>query len=214
MTEINQTRNKMDIEPTAGGSGASPKGRPIGDGTRQESKEGEQGNNRDVCALFATSAPRDIWANPSLAAIAALIDEDEDQKKESDKAEPGNHPSDRAAARSDPPAVSSGTAPKSDPAGALRSTTSDNENSSTGSSSSDGDGGGGGGVTSGLRHHRREDTRRRRNERRATPYGGVGAVGGGRRGRGVAPSSAVGTRSRRAGPTTGETQVMMSLWGL
>lgn len=124
----------------------------------------------------------------------------------------GNHPSDRAAARSDPPAVPSGTAPKSDPAGALRSTTSDNEKSSTGSSSSDGDGGGG--VTSGLRHHRREDTRRRRNERRATPYGGVGAVGGGRRGRGVAPSSAVGTRSRRAGPTTGETQVMMSLWGL
>lgn len=43
----------------------------------------EEQEKEEECALFATSAPRDIWANPSLAAIAALIDEDEEQKEES-----------------------------------------------------------------------------------------------------------------------------------
>lgn len=83
----------MDIESTAaGGVGSSPKGHKMDDGTRQGGKEQEQQENEgdgNVCALFATSTPRDIWANPSLAAIAALIDEDGDQKKESNEAEQG-----------------------------------------------------------------------------------------------------------------------------
>lgn len=49
---------------------------------KKKEKEQENDGDGDVCALFATSTPRDIWANPSLAAIAALIDEDEDQKQE------------------------------------------------------------------------------------------------------------------------------------
>lgn len=57
------------------------------DGTSEEMREKDE----DVCALFATSMPRDIWANPSLAALAGLIDEDEDQKDEStSQAEQGN----------------------------------------------------------------------------------------------------------------------------
>lgn len=43
----------------------------------------EEQEKEEVCALFATTAPRDIWANPSLAAIAALIDEDEEQEEDS-----------------------------------------------------------------------------------------------------------------------------------
>lgn len=66
------------------------------DGTRQggakeQENDGGGDGDGDVCALFATSTPRDIWANPSLAAIAALIDEDEDQKQESNEAEEGNY---------------------------------------------------------------------------------------------------------------------------
>lgn len=34
----------------------------------------------DTPALFVTTMPRDIWANPSLGALAALIDETEDDK--------------------------------------------------------------------------------------------------------------------------------------
>lgn len=62
-----------------------------------------------------------------------------------------------------------------------------------------------GSGTSGARHQRREDTRRRRHDRRATPYGGGGI--GGRRERGEDQSSELEAARRRAGPTTGETQV-------
>lgn len=31
-------------------------------------------------ALFVTSMPRDVWANPSLGALAALIDEAHDEE--------------------------------------------------------------------------------------------------------------------------------------
>lgn len=54
-------------------------GDKMDDGSSEEVQEKEE----DVCALFATSMPRDIWANPSLAALAGLIDEDEDQKDNS-----------------------------------------------------------------------------------------------------------------------------------
>lgn len=54
-------------------------GDKMDDGPSEEVQEKEE----DVCALFATSMPRDIWANPSLAALAGLIDEDEDQKDNS-----------------------------------------------------------------------------------------------------------------------------------
>lgn len=67
---------KMDREPTA--RKPSPVGEKMDDGTSEEI----QGKDEDVCALFATSIPRDIWANPSLAALAGLIDEDEDQNDE------------------------------------------------------------------------------------------------------------------------------------
>lgn len=67
----------MDVGPIAGGP--SPVGEKMDDGTSEEVQEKDE----DVCALFATSVPRDIWANPSLAALAGLIDEDEDQKDES-----------------------------------------------------------------------------------------------------------------------------------
>lgn len=79
----------MDVqaEPTAGGPGGASSGDKMDDGTKKE--EEEQENDGDVCALFAMSTPRDIWANPSLAALAALIDEDEDQKEESIEAEQG-----------------------------------------------------------------------------------------------------------------------------
>lgn len=75
----------MDVGPTTGGS--SHAGEKMDDGASEEMQEKEE----DVCALFATSMPRDIWANPSLAALVGLIDEDEDQKDESiSQAEQGN----------------------------------------------------------------------------------------------------------------------------
>lgn len=46
----------------------------------------EQEKDEDECALFATSMPRDVWANPSLAALAAMIDEDAEEKGESGEA--------------------------------------------------------------------------------------------------------------------------------
>lgn len=67
---------EMDIVPAGG---RSPVGEKMDDGPSEEVQEKEE----DVCALFATSMPRDIWANPSLAALAGLIDEDEDQKDRS-----------------------------------------------------------------------------------------------------------------------------------
>lgn len=73
----------MDMGPTAGGPPAVAEN--MGDGTSGEAREKDE----PVCALFATSMPRDIWANPSLAALAGLIDEDEDQNDES-QAEQGN----------------------------------------------------------------------------------------------------------------------------
>lgn len=148
----------------------------------------------------------------------------------------GKQPRGRTSAPRDPRGESNAAAPQSDPAGPGTSTRGDNEgaalplfqdsatttivadshkkssgtDSGSGNSNSSGNGSDGVGA-SGLRHDRREDTKRRRNERRAAPYG---AGGGPRRGRNGASSSAAGARSRRAGPTAGETQVMMSLWGL
>ena len=36
----------------------------------------------DTPALFVTSMPRDLWANPSLGALAALIDEDHEEHQD------------------------------------------------------------------------------------------------------------------------------------
>lgn len=49
-----------------------------------------EAKDEDVHALFATSMPRDIWANPSLAALAGLIDEDEEREENVKQAEQGN----------------------------------------------------------------------------------------------------------------------------
>lgn len=58
---------------------------------------------------------------------------------------------------------------------------------------------------------RRQDVRGRRNDRRASPYDTRRQGGGGRSG---AHQGGTRNRGRREGPSAGETQVLMSLWGL
>lgn len=49
---------------------------------QEDNREQEQGGGSDTPALFVTGMPRDVWANPSLGALAALIDEaDEEQQQ-------------------------------------------------------------------------------------------------------------------------------------
>lgn len=70
-------------------------------------------------------------------------------------------------------------------------------------------------AISGARFQRRGDVRRRRSDRRASPYATAAAAGGrrgGSSGRGGGEGRA--TQGRRTAPTPGETQVLMSLWGL
>eukprot|EP00752_Nemacystus_decipiens_P011323 g10062.t1 len=166
-----------------------------------------QEQEENVCALFATSMPRDIWTNPSLAALAGLIDEDEDHRdKTNGEAAQGKHTNDEAAPRQVVSKAGDGDSANAteEASPIFAAVTSENQQNDTNGSSG----------TSRARHQRREDTRRRRHDRRATPYDGGGGGFGGRRGRGEDPSSELGAGGRRTGPTTGETQVLMSLWGL
>lgn len=41
----------------------------------KDTNESRQEDQDDTPALFMTTVPKDVWANPSLAALAALIDE-------------------------------------------------------------------------------------------------------------------------------------------
>eukprot|EP00903_Cladosiphon_okamuranus_P016105 g14864.t1 len=172
------------------------------DGTSEEVQEKDE----NVCALFATSVPRDIWANPSLAALAGLIDEDEEQNDESTgQAEQGKRTSDQ-------------DVPPEDPSKACRPVSANDteeESSSCPAAATDfqHNGTSGGSGISGARHRRREDTRQRRHDRRASPFGGGGGGGGGgKRGHSEDPPSELGAGRERTRPTTGETQVLMSLW--
>lgn len=54
------------------GEGADGKAGDMVDGRREEDED-------DMPALFMTTMPRDVWANPSLGALAALIDEGLDE---------------------------------------------------------------------------------------------------------------------------------------
>lgn len=53
----------------------------IVDNSPSEPMEGQrEEENDDTPALFVTTMPRNIWANPSLGALAALIDEDDEDE--------------------------------------------------------------------------------------------------------------------------------------
>ncbi|CAB1102086.1 unnamed protein product [Ectocarpus sp. CCAP 1310/34] len=163
----------------------------------------EQEKDEDVCALFATSMPRDVWANPSLAALAAMIDEDaEEKEKQVDGQEHSSSNDHQGAPREGSSSISDdgnedGLAPRIQGA---HSTTA-NQNGVRGGTT----------PTSGSRHQRREDMRRRRTERRASPYGP--AAGRRVQGKHISSGRSV-VRDRGSAPTTGETQVLMSLWRL
>ncbi|CAM9559162.1 unnamed protein product [Hapterophycus canaliculatus] len=217
------TRLTMDVQPTSSSrdtsaSLAGEKMDEMGDGRGAgEAPENEE----DVCALFATTMPRDVWANPSLAALAALIDEDEEAKQESGEAKQGEKMDDQEPTSSHyaaPRPYQANTTSDNEGAGPSLGAQSSQQNlniasakrSSRSSSSSSS-------TASSARCHRREETIRRRNERRASPYASAAAA---RRGRGTGGSSGRNggrggsTQSQRSGPTPGETQVLMSLWGL
>ncbi|CAM9205650.1 unnamed protein product [Scytosiphon promiscuus] len=216
------TRAAMDVQSLSGAreTGAPSPGQNVDDGKglAQVAENDENENDNDVCALFATAMPRDVWANPSLAALAALIDEDQEAKQEAseddrgagmddDEEHSGSHqPTPRPGI---PIATPTDEGALAKPPGARPFQDAPSVPSTSGGSSS-------GSAASGARCQRREDTRRKRNDRRASPY----ATPAGRRGRGAGrPSGRDGgaggaTRDRRQGPTPGETQVLMSLWGL
>lgn len=78
----------MDVEPAAESSASSYSGGKMDHGAVEEQEKDE-----DVCALFATSMPQDVWANPSLAALAAMIDEDVEEKGEIGEGEQSKCPS-------------------------------------------------------------------------------------------------------------------------
>lgn len=63
----------MDVDPP--GAGGNSAGRAGGMNGQRE-VEGVD----DTPALFMTSMPRDVWANPSLGSLAALIDEAQDEE--------------------------------------------------------------------------------------------------------------------------------------
>lgn len=81
----------MDVEPAESADiseGVSQQG-VSQEGVYQEEKpDGKEGgrvdgrteeDDDDMPALFMTTMPRDVWANPSLGALAALIDEGLDE---------------------------------------------------------------------------------------------------------------------------------------
>lgn len=61
----------MDVEPATFVEDAAS--------TEKVHSEGEDDGDQTP-ALFVTSMPRDVWANPSLGALAALIDEANEQQ--------------------------------------------------------------------------------------------------------------------------------------
>lgn len=62
----------MELEPV--------KAVEIPSGCAMESQRGQQEDSDHTPALFMTSMPRDLWANPSLGALAVLIDEAEGEE--------------------------------------------------------------------------------------------------------------------------------------
>lgn len=76
----------MDVEPAeptdiSQGVSQEVSQQGVYQGERGDGKGGDKADGRreededDMPALFMTTMPRDVWANPSLGALAALIDE-------------------------------------------------------------------------------------------------------------------------------------------
>lgn len=228
----------MDVESTESPAitvAAAVEGMEDMSDTREKEQNDYTGPDDDTPALFVTSMPRDLWANPSLAGLAILIDEanredsigaQHSARTSAAEAHDATQADEEAAGElsaSQHMAAIDGSGPIITPLhghprpqaikisirnnnGAMASE--NDQNNSAGGSST-------GRTLAGRYSRHRDAIQEKRNQRRAvaSPYSGSSSGGGSsQRGKGRGGKGREG-RGRQE-PTAGETQVLMSLWGI
>ncbi|CAM9340588.1 unnamed protein product [Discosporangium mesarthrocarpum] len=147
----------------------------------------------DTPALFVDTVPQNIWLNPSLAALAVMIDEDEKEKTvENGEGQEEEVEGERVQKSNRKECRTHEVSAEKEPSGTKVASMSA-ENLEGGAILSE---------THKLASPRQEAMRQRRKKRRTSPY------------RVHNPSRFESGRSSGRRATTGETQVLMSLWNI